>query len=516
MVDVAKFVAVVVVLVIVGSALVVVASSRLQLAPVVSVANTDARGWDLCSDTDTAQKDIKGYGYYDDPPGDTGNLRGEVWSTTVIWYSWFKDGKSRPATVEARTVSCGNLGLDFYPDRVKYDFYYSENGNDWVSFHQDLIPLSTWTGTMSGTGIGPTGSFVLVIQGAEFCLVDTTSGCPAGQVHAIKDGAALKVQVDVSRVGFPSWPWQRIADDQVALRNAASRVWWGADHYVIGQTAVVNYETPTRTDETGAPAYFLSVIDCNTNAALPGFERVPLNATSGNFAIPVVSSMFSNNSATCQNRLRAEILTQLIVANLQDTAIQAPVSIGGAPPPVVTEITLDKPKYFEGDTAIVSWKSTGNVTKYHVTVDIDALVLFDGDVPVGTNSVSVRVPRTGVLQAQVTALNYCQPSGVKRAYATVGDSYPSMCQAYPDLPECRAPNYLGILFAVLGLILTIVAFVVAFWVTTKFELEGTLGILLLLVPIVAAAVVAILALNAGWFDSLIQHTYVILPPRVWT
>lgn len=187
MVDVAKFVAVVVVLVIVGSALVVVASSRLQLAPVVSIANTDARGWDLCSDTDTAQKDIKGYGYYDDPPGDTGNLRGEVWSTTTIWYSWFKDGKSRPATVEARTVSCGNLGLDFYPDRVKYDFYYSENGNDWVSFHQDTIPLSTWTGMMSGTGIGPTGSFVLVIQGAEFCLVDTTSGCPAGQVHAIKE-----------------------------------------------------------------------------------------------------------------------------------------------------------------------------------------------------------------------------------------------------------------------------------------------------------------------------------------
>jgi len=425
--------------------------------PPVSIADTDAKGYDLCSDQDAAQKDIRGFGYYNDPPNDRGRLRGEVWSTTRIWYAWFQDGTSKPATAEARTESCNNIGVDFYPDRVELVFTYSEDGISWTPFHQDLIPLSTWTGSLPGTGIGPTGSFVLTITGSEFCLVDTTKGCPKDQVHAIRDGAALKVVVRVYRVGFPGWPAFTLAEDQVELRNAMPRVWWSADHYPIGSTAVVNYQIPTVADEAGHSAYFLSVINCNTNTALPDFDRRALAATSGNFAIPVVRSMFSNDTATCQNRLRAEVLSQLIVAALQDASVQMPVSIGGLPPPVITSASWDKSEYYEGDTATLSWKASGNVSKYHVTVDVSGLIIYDQDVDASTTSVSVRVPRTGIAQGQITALNVCQPSGVKRVYATVGDTYPGLCQVYPDALECQP---LGMLWLEIAALVTIILAVV--------------------------------------------------------
>ena len=203
MTETAKVVGVLLIVGVLAAAFALVLQGRLDQG--VSPADLDAKGFDLCTDQNAAQKNLKGFGHFDDRPGDQ-RLRGEVFSTTRLWHAWFKDGESRPVTVEARTENCPAIGVDFYPDRVHYVFAYSEDGRTWNRFYQDRLPKGSITLMLPGTGIGPTGSLELIVDGFEFCLapIPSNGGGPSGFVKTIRDGAALRVQVLVSRVSFPS------------------------------------------------------------------------------------------------------------------------------------------------------------------------------------------------------------------------------------------------------------------------------------------------------------------------
>jgi hypothetical protein len=206
----------------------------------------------------------------------------------------------------------------------------------------------------------------------------------------------------------------------------------------------------------------------NANAPLSGLNRVALTTVSGTKTFTITEAMFSSDAATCQNRLRAEVLSQLVVADQQDATVQAPVSIGGNPPSV-TSVTLNKKEYFEGDTATVTWTVSGSVAKVHVTAVINGFVVYDQDIVGGAGSVSFAVPRAGTLQVEVTALsNTCQPSEVFRSYATVGDAYPGLCEVYPSLPQCTTAAGIDLILFVAGVVVVLlISFLVALLVPPK-------------------------------------------------
>ncbi len=507
-----KMAAVLAALVIVVGAIALAAAGRLQIGAVVDV---DTIGLEQnCGIVGGAvEASVRGFGRFPDPSGDT-RLRGELFSTSRLWYSWFKDGESRPVALESRIEDCGLAVFQNDADSAFYAFDYSEDGRTWITFHQDRIPTGRVVTITGSVGEGFLGAFELIIDGFTFCKVDTTNGCPANQIQDIKDGSALRVSSMLQRSRFPAWGPVVIVQDQIELRSAVPEIIWDRAGYTTGETATVNFEIPTTIYTTcsgspptctSSPAYFLEILDMNTNAPLLGFDRLQLTKTSGRFSILLTDALISKDLATCQNRLRASIWTTIIRADLEDTAIRAPdVSITGGPAPRITGITFDKREYQEGDTVKISWTSEGTVTKYHVTAHIGGLVVLEKDLDPTHRDESFIAPRTGVLEVQVTGYNLCTTSDVKKEQATVGNVFPGLCEIYPDLAVCTGrQNLASLIIAALAVIGILAIFVLVFWIGNTVQGKKGSPLISLLAALVIGGILAVVLITQGALDPLL-------------
>jgi len=458
-------------------------------------------------DTPAFKIELRGYGQFRDLDTDSVK-RGEIYSSTRLWYAWFKDGESRPVTVEARLKDCpqisgpGILAID----QVYYVFSIDNgDGRGRTGFVNDRVPASVHRRDLNipnGALDVALGSFSLIIDGFQYkpCDLGSRLSCEPFSSQGwvtIRDGAVLRVDVYVERRGFPAYGPVLVARDEINLRSAIPEVSWSSRAYSIGDTAIANWEIPIVNDEAGNPAYFLSVLDMNTNSPIAGWNRKPLTSETGQARIPVTSAMFSNDAATCQNQLRAVIYTQIVQADLESTAVQAPfdASLGIGEPPKVTSVTFDRAEYFEGDTIVISYAGTGTITKWHVTAHIGGLVLYDKDT--NDTQISIVGSTTGFLEVEVTAVNECQPSEVRKETVTVGEVLPDYCQAFPEHPACKVgANDAAIMFLILGIVLVVAGVLIMVGLGPRHVLFVILGLALALVGFVVF-VFALLAILEG-------------------
>jgi hypothetical protein len=493
-----------VLLVVVIVLLVVLVAMAGGLLQVGERADTDTKGYDVCVDTPFVKIELRGFGQFGDPASDSVK-RGEVYSGTRLWYAWFKDGESRPVTVEARLKDCeqisgpGILAID----HVYYVFSIDNgDGRGFTGFVNDRLPASVHARELnipSGAIDIALGSFSLIVGGFQYkpCDIAGRLSCEPSSSQGwvtIRDGAVLKVDVHVERRGFPAYGPVLVATDQINLRSAIPEVTWSSRAYEIGDTAVANWEIPVVNDEAGNAAYFLTILDMNTNTPIAGWNRRPLTSETGQARIPVTSAMFSNDAATCQNQLRAVIHSQLIQADLESTAIQAPfdAAIGVGDPPEVTRLTFDRAEYFEGDPVTISYAGTGTITKWHVTAHIAGLVVYDKDT--SATEVSFTAPASGFLEVQVTAYNGCQPSEVRKETATVGEVLPDYCQAFPEHPACKdVTNDAALASLILGIVLAVGGFLIFLYLGPRHIVFVIVGLLVTFagVLLIAFAIVEI-------------------------
>lgn len=502
----------------------------LQVSDPPDITQEDAvRPYDYCSRTFNAHL---GKGQFPDPASDS-REDGEVFTMTRLWYSWFEDGRSYPLAVEGRLRACDQIGgFGSPPDNIYYRFLYSENGNTWTGFSQgtqESLAAGVYHDTLTLGAFEkdvPLGAFSLQLDGFEFepCAFDDSKVkdigrgpegygvqcAKTGESKQIKDGAVLQVQVLVARygafIGFGNFEPMIVFQDEVELRSALPEVGWSQPGYETGQSALVEWTVPTTAYETcdangncqTRPAYFLEVRDMNTNGALPAFDRIPITARSGNAAISVSATFFSNDLATCQNRLRALLYSELIIVDQAGASVRQAETTLNITAPVVTGITADKDEYSEGDLVSLSWTATGNVTKYHITAHIGGLLLLDRDT-VATNASAV-ASATGILEVEVTAINRCQPSDVRKEQWTVGAVFTGLCQQFPDAEGCRDEgDLIALVVAALLIIGLFLLLAVLLWVFTRLDLPVAfqLGIPLLLTGIAALAL-----LLTGQFAAL--------------
>ncbi len=505
-----KIGAILAVVLILGVAFVIVAASRLQIS---GIADVDTIGYDGCELRLEGNTGVRGFGRFPDLAGDA-RARGEIWSSTRLWYAWFSDGESRPAVVEGVMKDCGPLGSPlFWPDHAVYAFDYSEDGSSWTPFYQDRIPTGSLVSSFSvpfGASELPLGAFEIILDGFERCRVETTRGCPLGESVPIKDGSALRVSVSVRRDGWPSYGPQLIAQDEIELRSAIPDLRFSKAGYLVGETAIISWRIPTTTyqacDASGScttqPAYFLEVLDMNTNGAIPGFNRIPLTTTSGSLQIPITGSLISNDLASCANRLRAIMYTPIIVADLDETSLRWPeASITGGDAPTITSIVFDKPEYREGDLVKVSWTVDGTADRFHVTAHIGGMVVFDQDVD-GT-AVSFTAPRTGTLEVSVTGYNRCTPSDVVKGLRTIGNQYPGLCELFSEIPQCAGTNLLKLIAAVLAVIGIFASFLLVFFLAVRIAPKQISGFAALLIALIASGILALAFVGLGVLDPLI-------------
>jgi len=526
-----KFVILLVMVVIFATATVTIASSRLQQSSELAYrADTVTHGQDINCGNWFADYEVKGGGRFPSPAGTgekdrDGHWRGEIFDRTVVFYAWFRDGESQEVVGQAVQTPCGGS----VAPNAGYTFSINNQDGQWRRFHQDRVPQGKLGPFNSNTGWSGTHfpAFSFSIDGFEFCTEDTTHGCPSGRSESIVDGAILKVDAWVAYnpeylndIGNPAghvigggggWIW--LSSDQVTLSSALAKVNWQKAAYKLGETAVVEYEIPVvsyqKPGVDGEPgetvtAYFLSVINCNTHNAIQGFERIPLEDLTGSVTVPVTQDLYSNDLATCQNRLRAILYTSLVRIDQADTAIQAPVDaiLGIGPPPVVIDLTFDKKEAFEGDNIKISWNAKGNVTKYHITVHIGGLPILDKDLGAGEKSITVVAPTTGILEAELTAYDRCQPSAVKKSLLTIGNVYPGLCEVYPELPQCTKTNKLiDQIIAALIIVGLFLLFFVIWWILT--QVGGLPPFVNFLIAFCAVAVAFIVLLSLGYFDPLL-------------
>jgi len=500
---------------------VMVAFTRpLQVAP-PSIAVVDGRSYGALNTLGGTCVDpirVFGVGQFPDPANDARNV-GEAFTMTTIYTAWLEDGTSQHFAAEARVRACFPGALTSGPDNFYYRFLYSEDGKSWEGFTQDAIPAGVYAGTLNLGDFedAALGAYEVYIDGYEFkpCTFGGAMSCtPGTATKPIKDGAALKVEVWIERryafLGLGNYPPTLLFEDQVELRSALPEVTWTEGGYEVGQSAVVQYTVPTTTYQTcdgsgncqSHTAYFFEVRNMNTNGALPGFDRIPLNVTSGSFAIPVLATYFSNDLATCQNRLRALLYSPIIIVDQADASVQQKETVLGIPAPIVTGIDSDKEEYQEGDLVSISWTVSGNFTKNHVTAHIGGLVVYDRD-QAGTNA-SFVAPRSGILEVEVTAYNRCQPSDVKKEQFTVGNVYPGLCNLFPDLEACREADLGHLLRVALGIIGLLVLLVLLLWVFSKIDSIPPLAQIGL--PVLVVVVLAAYLLGTGFFAAgLVLH-----------
>jgi hypothetical protein len=481
-------------------------------------ADTDTVGYEGCG---AGGEDAIGGGQFPDLPSD-GRRRGELLSDARLWYSWFLDGESRPVTVAGKLSRCGELGIG-PPEGVFYRFSYSEDGITWQGFSgQDRIPSGVVRLEGGGGGFAPTEwnapSYVFTLDGYEFTpctwgsdtdgsphyVSRSVFSCTEGTRKTIRDGAALRVEMyTFQRTQFEGEGfWRLFAKDEINLRSAIPEVTWSSRAYKIGDTAVANWEIPVVNDEAGNAAYFLTVLDLNTNTPIAGWNRRPLTSETGQARIPVTSAMFSNDASSCQNRLRAVIYTQIIQADLEDTAVQASpdalLGVGAAP--TVSGVTFDKEEYFQGDTVRISFAGEGTLTKWHVSAHIGGLSVFDKDVNV--TEVSFSAPTTGILEVEVTAYNVCNPSEVYKVTAKVGNVLPDYCTAFPTHPACTGGGGNAALASlILGIVLAVGGFLVFLYLGPRHIVFVIVGLLLTFGGVVLIAF-AIVEIVTRWVPSL--------------
>jgi hypothetical protein len=492
----------------------------LQVDP-PQVADVDTYGYDKCG---IGGLDARGYGAWTDPAGDT-RKRGEVYTTSRLWYAWWEDGTSRPVTTAAYLIACGPLGLSA-PQWVLYRFSYRESPSAaWTGFVQDTIPTGVNRAfvTFQGTGVGlqivHLPPFELILDGFTFkpCTYPTTwddtsqMGCtPGTTTQSIKDGAALKVEVIVERKGFLNGNYAptTIATDEIELRSPIpGRFEWASGGYEVGQTAVLEYEVPTTEYEvcatpatcTYSPAYFITITDMNTNLPIAGWDRTAVSVRQGSVRVTVAEEFFSNDLAVCQNRLRAQLYTEIIQVNQDDTAVKANstvLTVGEAPS--VSEVTFDKEEYQEGDTVTISWTTEGNVSRVHVTAQTAGLVALDEDFTDADGETNFRAAATGILEVEVTPYNLCQPGDVKEVQATVGNVLPELCELFPEAKDC-GEDFGNILIIALGIIGLLILLVLLMWVFSKI---GSIPPLLQLgIPILIVVALAAFMLGTGFFAT---------------
>ena len=500
------------------------------------VADVNAKTYDLCLGGDK-----RGAG-----PANIGVSLGpfpenQIWSTQDVYFSWFKDGKSRPASVEGGIRSCEDVSLPHvFVSDVFYRFSYSENGLNWNGATNDDFPAGQRHVTvdleqpLTGSIRAFFGAVELTIDGFTLDLCGTrTRGspdnvpltvaamtCDATEIgHQIKDGAALLVEVfayDRTRDSGPIF----FGSDQVNLRDASAAIDFSQEGYVVGETATVRWTSPTATyvECTGSgdsatcverPAYFYSVYDMNTNTPISGMERVPVGTRTGSKSFEITSDLFSRNLNTCQNRVRAVLYTELVQVAEADSSV-ADLSYS-ATQPTVTDLTLSKVDIREGDTVTVTWNVVGNATRIHLTVWLQGINLVDKDLPGSARSYSFQADRSGFGKVMVTVLDRCQPSPTKTQAFAVENVTPGLCDLFPDVAECAARNWTSLLIAVASVIGVFLAFVFVLWVASKVLPEDYVWFAL---PIagVAALFVAIAFGQMGWFDGFFTAALVTRPP----
>ena len=507
-----KFLIAIAVVVLILSVTITVVASRLEWTGAGIPFEPDAEAFQYCG---LGSPDIRGNGQL---PEYGIRQDGEIYDRTIVWFAWSQAGESFPIVGQGGTQKCADALVVTQPSHGYYLFEIkNKKDSPFVTFYQDRVPDGKWAfvgdkAWLQGDLIRfPTFSFQ--IDGSSFCTVPTTTGCPVGKEESITDGATLRVSLIVGRKsqtgGWETNPYsdRTVMQDQIQLRSAIPNVWWVKLGYNVGETAIANWKIPADRDVNGNAAYFIQLIDENTNLPLAGYESPKaLTGTSGQERVLVTEALISNDLATCQNRLRAELWTVLIVADYADASVRSPATqIGGGAPPVVKEVTFNKPEYQEGDTVTISWKATGNITKYHVSAQIGGLTQYDEDVT-GT-SVTFTAPVAGVLEVQVTAYNLCVASDVFPVQATVGNVYPGLCTVYPDLPQCKVESIFALVVAVIALIGLLLLMLISWFVINKFEL---------LPPFYNFLVAAILTVVVGlWMITIGVLDPFILPQTVY-
>lgn len=516
----AKWVIVLVVAVMFSAAFIVIAADRLETGAVLPIQpDTDSYTLEWCG---AGQPDFYTRGHYGNEPQTRGAHNGEIFERSTIWYSWTAQGESFPILASLEEGNCGGL-LPHYTQYVFYTFSYTEDKKNWVGFGSEKYPESFVklpTIDWLGGHVGELGSVVFTINGYTFDACtnvyhDVKShfmSCGATEKRTIKDGAVLRVEVwggNGQLVG--GYEDRLIGADELQLRSAIPYVHWDQPSYKVGDIGRVSYRVPTTKSEDGDPAYFMQIIDCNTDTPLAGFERIPIEQTSGKLSVPILEKYISIDLATCQNRLRALIWSELIVAAFEDTSLWSDSVIEtGLTRPAVTEIKTDKDFYFEGETITVTWTVDGNVTKVHVTIDIGGLIVLDDDMDGTVASTNVRAARAGTAQIQVTPYNRCFAGEVKRAYAVVSGAPPEICMAYPDLPMCNddvdKTDWIGMIIAILAIVFLLVALFLSIWLFSHYEISLTIG---LLVSLVVVLVMALVMMSFGAFDALLRMAAVV-------
>jgi hypothetical protein len=427
---------------------------------------------------------VRGFGRFNDPETDS-RKEGELYTRTVIWYSWFQNGESYPVTVQGRVDRCGFLPA-VWPAQIRWVFTINTGGG-FEPFINDRVPTGEVVTHQSAGGF--TAAVDFTIDGYTYCAVSLGpqgGTCPSDKERTIRDGSALRVDM-IGTFPLSTLGDRLFARDEVNLRSALPEVRFGQGSYKIGDTALVHWEIPVVDDLNGQRAYFLTILDMNTGSSVGGWNRKPLESTTGTAQIPVTASMFTISS-TCQNRLRAIIYSQLIRADLDETAIQAPIDavLGVGPAPTVSSVGFDKPEYFEGDTVTISYAGTGTITKWHVTAHIGGLEVYDKDTT--ESEVTFSAPVTGILEVFVTAYNECQPSTVFKATADVGNVLPDFCEAFPDHPACKdGGGDAAFASLILGIVLAVGGFLVFLFLGTRHIVFVIVGLLITFAGVVLIA-----------------------------
>jgi hypothetical protein len=504
-------------LVIVGlmAGMYIVAGQRLETAPspLKIEPNTDAwtKGWCGAGNPDFYMR-----GHFDNPSGNAGDHNGEIFERSTIWFSWTAQGESFPIIASLELANCGWY-LPSYPTSMYYKFLYTEDKKTWVGFgtpdYAESIAMIT-TRQWTGWTVAEIGSKTFTIHGYHFTACTRfnenhdahTISCAESKPDVeIQDGAIVRVEIwggcDWAIGGYTD---TLLGSDELALRSAIPYIHAVRATYKVGETAQWEYRIPTTTKDDGDPAYFIQIIDCNNDTPLPGYDRVGLTAISGKVDVEVKESMISHELGKCQNRLRGLLWSDLIVAALSDASLWSDSVIEtGMVKPVVTDVKFNQGFYHEGDPIVLTWTGTGNETSFHVSIDLNGMLVYDDDVAGNVNTVTVNAARAGTIQAQVTPVNKCWMGEVKRYYAIVSGAPKNVCEAYPELDMCKNNNkndLIGLIIAALCIIFLFIGFFALVWAFSHYDVPLSIGLLSSGVVILVAAIVLI---GLGAFDALL-------------
>ena len=384
----------------------------------------------------------------------TGQI-GEIFEKTNAYYSWTDQGQGEAVLVEGQLYACGPTGIAPPTiQQVKYHFTISTDlGISWHEFRQTDDPTGyltytgTYTPTWSPSGWKPLPTGVIRIHGVTY-------QDESNQERPIVDGAWLRVDVDVSTSTDGTNLYGPMASDILQLHSGLPAVQWTQDLYQIGQTATVHVDVPAL-QVGGSTAYYLTILNMNTNSAIGSFSSQPVAQLHGQSSFTVTASMFDPGNI---NRLRAVVSSQIFNANMQDTATIDNTSLA----PILNSVTWNKPLYREGDLVVINITASPNpvskspIVKYYVLAHVGGIKYFDGFST--SSSIQFTAANAGPLTVEATAIDQAgRSSGVGRYTETVGPAI-DMCVQYPNLPECNngggGPISALLLLIYLGLIVT--------------------------------------------------------------